>query len=48
MFLTNTRPNLQFSVSLVIGYMSDPSIVNLKEENRILRYVKGTINFGVH
>jgi len=42
MFLTNTRPYLQFSVSLFARYFSDPSIVHLKEEKRILIYVKGT------
>jgi len=48
MFLTNTRPDLQFSVSLVARYMSDSSIIHLKEEKRILRYVKGTTNYGIH
>ena len=48
MFLTNTRPDLQFSVSLVARYMSDPSAVHLKVAKRILRYVKGTIDFGIH
>lgn len=28
--------------------MSDPSIVHLKAAKTILRYVKGTTNFGIH
>ena len=48
MFLINTRPYLLFSVSLVARYMSDPSIVHLKVMKRILRYLKGIVNYGIH
>ena len=48
MFLTNTRLDLQFSVSLVARYMSDPSFVHLKAVKIILRYVKGTTKYGIH
>ena len=48
MFLCNTRPDIQFAVSLVSRYMNDPSILHLKAAKRILRYVKGTIGYGLH
>ena len=48
MFLTNTRSYLQFSVSLMERYMSDPSIAHLNAAKGILRYVKGTIDYGIH
>ena len=48
MFLCNTRLDIQFAVSLVSRYMNDPSIVHLKDAKCILRYVKGTIDYGLH
>jgi len=48
MFLIKTKPYFEFSVSLVARYMSNPSIIHIKVAKRILRYVKGIINFGIH
>ena len=48
MFLSNTRPNIQFAISMVSRYMNDPSILHLKVAKCILRYVKGTIDYGLH
>ena len=31
MFLCNTRPDIQFAVSMVFIYMNDPSIMHLKD-----------------
>jgi len=31
MFLTNTRPDIQYAVSLVSRYMADPSKLHLQE-----------------
>lgn len=48
MFLTHTRPNIAYSISLVSRYMIEPSKIHIKVGKRILKYVKGTINFGIH
>jgi hypothetical protein len=47
-YLTLTRPDLSFSVNYVSQFMHAPTTVNLKMVRRILRYVKGTINNGLH
>lgn len=47
-FLTHTRPDITYSVSLVSRYMTNPSEIHMKAAKRILRYVKGTLNFGIH
>jgi hypothetical protein len=48
MFLTHIRPDISYSFSLVSGYMTEPSEMHMKEAKRILRYVKGTLNFRIH
>lgn len=48
MFLTDTRLDIQYDISLVERFMIDPSILYLKEIKWILRYVIGTTNFGIH
>jgi len=48
MFLTNTRPNIAFTTSLVSRYISDPFDSHMKEAKRIMRYVEGTTNFCIH
>jgi len=48
MFLTNSHNDIYHVISLVSRYMSAPSKIHLKEEKRILRYVKGTPDFGIH
>ncbi|XP_070668933.1 secreted RxLR effector protein 161-like [Malus domestica] len=47
MYLTATRPDLMFVVSLVNRYMERPTETHLQTAKRVLRYVKGTVNFGV-
>lgn len=46
-YLTHTRPNLIFSVGLLSRYMENPSSEHLSSAKRILRYVKGTIDYGL-
>jgi hypothetical protein len=48
MFLTHTRPDISYSVFLISRYMTEPSEIHMKATKRILRYVKGTLNFGIH
>jgi hypothetical protein len=47
-YLTLTRPDLSFGVNYVSQFMHAPTIAHLKMVRRILRYVKGTINNGLH
>ncbi|XP_047174799.1 uncharacterized mitochondrial protein AtMg00810-like [Vigna umbellata] len=46
-YLCNTRPNISYSVGLVSRYMQNPRISHLMAIKRILRYLKGTHNFGI-
>lgn len=43
----NTRPDLVFSVSLISRFMDSPRSSHLLAAKRILRYVRGTVNYGV-
>jgi len=47
MYLTATRPTILFVVSLLSRFMHCASEIHLKAAKRILRYVKGTIDYGV-
>ena len=46
-YLTLTRPDIFYLVGVVSRYMSNPNKPHLDAVKRILRYVKGTINFGI-
>ncbi|XP_042400836.1 secreted RxLR effector protein 161-like [Zingiber officinale] len=46
-YLTCTRPDILFGVGLVSRYMEAPTTSHLKIAKRILRYIKGTINYGI-
>jgi hypothetical protein len=46
-YLTCTRPDILYGVGLVSRYMESPTTTHFKEAKRILRYVKGTIDFSL-
>ncbi|KAM2708962.1 hypothetical protein EV2_046705 [Malus domestica] len=46
-YLTCTRPDILYAVRLVSRYMENPTTTHLKTTKRILRYLKGTVNFGL-
>ena len=46
-YLTHTRPVLMFSVGLLSRFMENPSVEHLKTAKRVIRYVKGTLNYGL-
>ena len=47
MYLTATRPDVMFVVSLISRYMANPIELHLQAAKRILRYLKGTTDYGV-
>ena len=46
-YLTNTRPDMVYAISIVSKHMSKPSKVHFFTTKRILRYVKGTKTFCI-
>jgi hypothetical protein len=48
LYLTHTRPDISFVVGLVAQYMKTPHEIHWKASKRILRYVHGTVQFGIH
>ena len=46
-YLTATRPDLMFVVSLIGRYMAKPTKLHLMASKRILRYLKGNIKLEV-
>ena len=46
-YLCHTRPDITFSVSVMSRFMHRPSLHHLGAPKRVLRYVAGTIDFGL-
>jgi hypothetical protein len=46
-FLTNTRPNICFVVNTLSQYMVEPRHVHLIATKHAMRYLKGTIEYGI-
>ena len=47
MYLTTTRPDILNVVSILSRFMNCASEMHLKVAKRVIRYVKGTSNFGI-
>jgi len=47
MYLIATQPDIQFAVSLLSRFMYCASELHLKSAKRVLRYIKGTLEFGI-
>eukprot|EP00253_Pinus_taeda_P023820 PITA_23820 len=48
LYLTHTRPDLSFAIGLVACFLQNPRESHWKAAKRILRYVRGTVQFGIH
>ena len=48
LYLTHSHPDLSFVVGRVSHYMQTPHEIHSKAAKRILRYIRGTIQFGIH
>ncbi|XP_074300477.1 secreted RxLR effector protein 161-like [Silene latifolia] len=46
-YLTHTRPDIAFPVSVVSRYMHNPTKQHFGAAKRILRYVASSLNFGI-
>jgi len=46
-YLSATRPDILFVVSILSCYMHCASVMHLKAAKRVIRYIEGTIGFGV-
>ena len=46
-YLPHTRPDLMFSIGLLSRFMENPLVEHLKNAKRVMRYVKGTLNYGL-
>ena len=47
-YLTSTHPEISFAVQQACLYMHDPWVPHYNHVKRILRYLKGTLNHGLH
>ena len=48
MYLTNSRPDICFDVNTLSQYLVQPRRVHLVAAKHVMRYLKGTIDFGLY
>jgi hypothetical protein len=48
LYLTHSRLDLSYAVGAVSRFMQEPHELHWKVSKHILRYVQGTITFGIH
>lgn len=47
LYLTSSRPDLMYAASLLSRFMQSPSEIHFAATKRVLRYLKGTTQFGI-
>jgi hypothetical protein len=47
MYMTTTRPDIMYSVSLISRFMESPQNSHWQVGKRILRYIAGTTGYGI-
>ena len=47
MYLTNTRPDICFVVNTLSQYMVNPKHIHQVGEKHVMRYLKGTLDYGL-
>ncbi|KAI5345334.1 hypothetical protein L3X38_013211 [Prunus dulcis] len=47
LYLTATRPDIMFSACLLARFMHNPSKMHYGAAKRVLRYIQGTIDYGI-
>jgi hypothetical protein len=48
MYLTNTRPDICFAVNTLSRYLVEPIRVHFVAAKHVMRYLKGTLDFGLY
>lgn len=46
-YLVHTRPDIAYSVGIISRFMENPTILHQHAAKQILRYIKGTLKFGL-
>ena len=46
-YLFHTRPDLAYNVGMVSRFMQKPNVSHLAAVKRMLRYLKGTFDYGI-
>ncbi|KAI3510533.1 hypothetical protein L1887_17599 [Cichorium endivia] len=46
-YLTHTRPDIVYAVGIVSRFMERPTVKHLQAVKHILRYIKGTVDYGL-
>ena len=46
-YLTTTRPNISYSVSILSQFLAKPCETHWKAAKQVLRYLKGTTDYGL-
>ena len=47
LYLTATRPDVMFAASLLSRFMHNPTKTHMGTANRVLRYIAGTVDYGI-
>ncbi|CAL9010595.1 unnamed protein product [Prunus brigantina] len=47
LYLTATRPDIMFAASLLARFMHNPTKKHMGTSKRVLRYIQGTISYGI-
>ncbi|KAM1926132.1 hypothetical protein ACFX13_033339 [Malus domestica] len=47
LYLTSTRPDIMFAASLLARFIHNPTKKHMGTAKRVLRYIQGTVNYGV-
>lgn len=47
-YLTFTRPDISYAVQQICLFMHAPRVEHMNALKRVLRYVQGTLNYGLH
>ncbi|XP_021744867.1 uncharacterized protein LOC110710833 [Chenopodium quinoa] len=47
-YLTFTRPDISYAVQQVCLHMHDPRVAHMAALKRVIRYIQGTLDYGLH
>ncbi|XP_016707825.1 uncharacterized mitochondrial protein AtMg00810-like [Gossypium hirsutum] len=47
LYLVSTRPDIAFAIQLLSQFLDQPTVAHLQAAHRVLRYLKGCLDFGL-